>query len=105
MKTGKINARVASPDSYIEASQSFLEEEGFHEQEIARHIDNFGHIVQIFSSYEARHSLKDPKPFLRGINSMQLFNDGKRWWVMTIAWSPETPEYPLPKQYSEKPGR
>ena len=104
-KTGKINARVASPDSYIEANSEFLESEGFHEQEISRHVDSFGNIGQVFSAYEGRHTLKDEKPFLRGINSMQLFNDGKRWWVMTIAWSPETPEHPLPKQYTEKQAR
>ena len=104
-KTGKINARVASPESYIEGNQAFLEGEGFHEQEISRHVDSFGNIVQVFSAYEARRTLKDPAPFLRGINSMQLFNDGKRWWVMTIAWSPETAEHPLPKQYTEKQAR
>lgn len=103
--TGKINARVASPDSYIEANSAFLEGEGFHEQEISRHTDSFGNIVHVFSAYEARHTLKDAKPLVRGINSMQLFNDGKRWWIMTIAWSPETAEHPLPKQYTEKQGR
>ena len=104
-KTGKINARVASPESYIEGNASFLEGEGFHEQEITRSIDRFGNIAHVFSAYEARHSLTDEKPFLRGINSIQLFNDGKRWWVLSIAWSPETAEHPLPKEYSEKPGR
>lgn len=101
--TGKINARIASPEEYIRASESFLEGRGFHEQEISRHADAFGNIVHVFSSYEARHKLSDEKPFLRGINSIQLFNDGKRWWIMTIAWSPETPETPLPKEYSARP--
>ena len=104
-KSGKVNARVASPESYIEGNKSFLESEGFHEQEITRTVDSFGNIAHVFSAYEARHSLTEEKPFLRGINSIQLFNDGKRWWVLSVAWSPETPEHPLPKQYSEKPGR
>ena len=104
-KTGVIAARVGSPNSYIEANESFLEGQGFHEQEITRHIDSFGHIVHVFSAFEARRELTDEKPFMRGINSIQLFNDGKRWWVMTVAWSMETSEHPLPKQYSEKPGR
>ncbi len=33
------------------------------------------------------------------INSFQLLNDGKRWWVVTIYWQNETPENPLPKEY------
>jgi hypothetical protein len=36
---------------------------------------------------------------MRGINSFQLLNDGKRWWVITIFWSQETPEMPLPEKY------
>ena len=104
-KSGKINARVASPESYIEGNRSFLESEGFHEQEITRTVDSFGHIAHVFSAYEALHALTDETPFVRGINSIQLFNDGKRWWVLSVAWSPETPQHPLPKQYSEKPGR
>jgi hypothetical protein len=41
----------------------------------------------------------DKQPFLRGINSFQLLNDGKRWWVLTIYWQAETSETPLPKEY------
>jgi hypothetical protein len=103
--TGKINARISSAEEYIKGNEAFLEGEGFHEQEISRHVDSFGHIVQVFSAYEARKTLKDEKPFVRGINSIQLFNDGKRWWVMSVAWSPETAEHPLPKQYTEKQAR
>ena len=36
---------------------------------------------------------------MRGINSFQLLNDGKRWWVVTIFWLGETPDNPIPKQY------
>jgi len=103
--TGKVNARVATPDSYIQGNEAFLEGEGFHEQEIARRVDSFGNIAHVLSSYEARQTLKDEKPFVRGINSIQLFNDSKRWWVLSVAWSPETAEHPLPKQFSEKQAR
>jgi hypothetical protein len=104
-KTAKIGARIASPEDYIKANQGFLEGEGFHEQELTRHVDSFGTIAQVFSSYEARNKLSDAKPFLRGINSIQLLNDGKRWWIMTIAWSPESASAPLPDRYSKKTER
>ena len=104
-KTGKVGARIASPEEYIKANRVFLEEQGFHEQELTRHVDSFGTITQVFSSYEARNKLTDEKPFLRGINSIQLLNDGNRWWVMTIAWSPETASTPLPDRYSKAPER
>ena len=76
-----------------------MEKEGFFESELARRVETYGHIAHVFSTYESRHSPKDPKPFMRGINSFQLLNDGKRWWVVTIYWEGETPENPLPKEY------
>lgn len=100
--TGKVAARIATPEDYIRANEAFLEGEGFHEQELSRHVDSFGTIAQVFSSYEARKKLADEKPFLRGINSIQLLNDGNRWWVMTIAWTPESAASPLPDQYSKQ---
>jgi hypothetical protein len=101
-KTGKVGARIATPEDYIKANAPFLEGEGFHEQELTRTVDQFGTIAHVFSSYEARNKLGDAKPFLRGINSIQLLNDGSRWWVMTVAWSPETAANPLPASYSKK---
>ena len=104
-KTGKVGARIASPEAYIQANESFLEGEGFHELELGRHVDSYGTISQVFSAYEARNKKSDEKPFLRGINSIQLLNDGTRWWVLTIAWSPETPDNPLPERFTRKAER
>jgi len=104
-KTGKVGARIASPEAYIQANESFLEGEGFHELELGRHVDSYGTLSQIFSAYEARNKKSDEKPFLRGINSIQLLNDGTRWWVLTLAWSPETPDNPLPERFTKKADR
>ena len=104
-KTGKVGARIASPEAYIQANESFLEGEGFHELELGRHVDSYGTLSQIFSAYEARNKKNDEKPFLRGINSIQLLNDGTRWWVLTLAWSPETPDNPLPERFTKKADR
>lgn len=35
----------------------------------------------------------------RGINSIQLMNDGKRWWIVTIFWQGEDEKNPLPEKY------
>lgn len=98
-----VRARVMSPDDYIAANEKFLEGEGFHERELARRVDSFGPIAHVFSTYEAKKSLADPKPFMRGINSIQLLNDGSRWWVMNIVWSAESPANPLPGHYLTAP--
>ena len=97
--TGIVGARALSPEDYVKRNEPFFEKEGFHEREIARRIDAYGNIAQVFSTYAAYKKADDKQPFLRGINSFQLLNDGKRWWVMTIYWQAETPENPLPKEY------
>ncbi len=95
---GTFGHRVLSPEDYITRSEKMLVEEGFREREVARVVERFGPLVHVFSTYEGLRE-GDTKPFVRGINSIQLLNDGKRWWVLTVAWTPETPEQPLPAKY------
>ncbi|HTQ79002.1 MAG TPA: hypothetical protein VMM92_03320 [Thermoanaerobaculia bacterium] len=41
----------------------------------------------------------DAKPFVRGVNSFELFSDGKRWWIFSIVWQPETAKLALPAEF------
>ena len=75
------------------------ESTGFFEREIARRTDCFGNVCQIFSTYESRHTESDAKPFERGINSIQLVRDGKRWWIASVAWDAERADNAIPPQY------
>jgi hypothetical protein len=72
---------------------------GFFEREIARRTDCFGKVCQVFSTYESRHTSSDAAPFERGINSIQLVRDGKRWWIASVAWDIEKPDGVIPAQY------
>jgi hypothetical protein len=101
-KTGVTGARAFTPEEYIQRSSPFMEKEGFFEREISRREEVWGTLAHVFSSYESRHNATDAKPFARGINSFQLVNDGKRWWVMNILWLGETPENQVPKKYLKK---
>jgi len=98
-KTGLYQAVALTPEDYIKRSGPYLEKEGFFERELARQTESYGNIVHVFSTYESLHKLSDKKPFACGINSFQLLNDGKRWWVMTIYWQGETKDVPIPKKY------
>jgi hypothetical protein len=97
--TGVVGARALSPEDYVTRNEPFFAKEGFHEREIARRTDIYGNIAHVFSTYAAYKKTDDKQPFMRGINSFQLLNDGKRWWVLTIYWQAETPETPIPKEY------
>ena len=98
-QTGVTAARFLTPDDYVTRSGPVLEKDGFHERELARHVDLYGNIAQVFSTYHAFRKSDDKTPFLRGINSFQLMNDGKRWWVISIYWQAETPDNKIPGKY------
>jgi hypothetical protein len=101
-QSGEVASRVLTVEDYISGSTKALEEGGFFEREIARRTENFGSIAHVFSTYDSRRKADDAKPFARGINSIQLMNDGKRWWIVTIFWQGEGPDNPLPEKYLSK---
>jgi hypothetical protein len=98
-QTGEAASRVLTPEEYITRSAPRLEQNGFFEREISRRTEKYGNIAHLFSTYESRHKAEDEKPFQRGINSIQLMNDGKRWWVVTVFWQGEDDKTPLPAEY------
>ena len=100
-QAGGFGSTVIDPEGYITRSSTVLEEQGFFEKEIARRTETFGNIAHVFSTYEAHRKADEKEPFMRGINSIQLMNDGKRWWIVTVFWEAERPDNPLPKKYLE----
>lgn len=93
-----LEPQVLDVEGYIARAEPLLQN-GFYEKEVARRTEQFGRIAHVWSSYESRHDLSDPAPFMRGINSFQLFNDGRRWWILSIYWQHETAEDAIPKKY------
>jgi len=97
--TGEVVKRVLTVEDYISQSGPSLEKNGFFEKEINRQQEVYGHIAHCFSTYEARRTATDAEPFMRGINSIQLYNDGKRWWILTVFWQTENKDLLIPKEY------
>lgn len=96
---GEAVSRVMSPRAYEKRAAEAFQKEGFYEHSVANHVDRFGSIAQVFSTYESRHE-KDGAVFARGINSIQLMWDGERWWVVSVLWDSERKDNPIPEQYS-----
>jgi hypothetical protein len=92
-------AKVYSVDEFIKLVEAGTKDQGFFEREICRKSDRFGAAAHVFSTYESRRAATDAKPYVRGINSIQLFFDGKRWWVATIFWDSERPDQAIPQEY------
>ena len=91
--------QVLDLDAYIARVEPYFATTGFYEKEVARRVEQFGQIAHVWSTYESRHDPNDAKPFMRGINSIQLFNDGSRWWILSIYWQHESPQHAIPEEY------
>jgi hypothetical protein len=90
---------ILDVDGYIERVEPIFAKSGFYETEVARRTEQFGQIAHVWSTYESRHSRDDREPFMRGINSFQLFHDGSRWWVVNIYWQHESTAHSIPEKY------
>ena|SRR5579862_2595709 len=95
----KVGSRTLTVDEYIKIASPVIEKGGFVEKEIARHTDQFANMAHVYTTYESRILATDAKPFARGINSIELFNDGARWWIADIRWQEENQAHPLPEKY------
>ncbi len=93
-----VGFRQWTPAEYAERAAEWFKETGFFESEISRETEEFAHIAHVFSTYISRRTAEG-EIFARGINSIQLFNDGKRWYVMSIFWSGESEDFPIPVEY------
>ena len=92
---GRPHVDVLDVDGYVASRTPLFEKQGVYEWEIARETFRFGNIAHVLSAYELRRA-PDEAPYVRGINSIQLFHDGQRWWVMNVFWDNERPGNPLP---------
>ncbi len=98
---GKIVVYSWSVDEFVRDAGAVFSKEAFYEKAIVNKPDVYGNMAQVFSSYESRHSATE-KPFQRGINSIQVLNDGQRWWVVSILWDAERAGNPLPAKFAKK---
>lgn len=71
----------------------------FHESEIYRKMNTYGSMAQVFTTYRKGLNTKDPALFVRGINSLQLYYDGQRWWIASLVWEDERSDNPIPEEY------
>ncbi len=84
-------------ETYISSRAPFFASQAIWEDEIGRQVFELGSFAHVLSTYALRHSPDGP-PVLRGINSIQLWHDGSRWWVVSMMWENERPGIVLPAE-------
>lgn len=94
VRDGRPHATVMSHQEYVDGSDPGLVRNGFFEEEIARETRRFGNVAHVWSTYQYRQ-VADGPVLGRGINSIQLYWDGDRWWITAAAWDGEREGNPI----------
>jgi hypothetical protein len=77
------------PASFLAMVRNMLEigaYTSFFEFEVARTIERFGGIAQVWSVYETRRNKTAREPLGRGVNSIQLIRERDAWRVLGLLW-------------------
>jgi hypothetical protein len=88
---GGPRAHAMDVAAYERDTSEFFGREPFYEVEVSRKVERFGCIAHALSAYEARRDPRDAAPWKRGVNSIQLFHDGRRFWIVSVLWDDERP--------------
>ncbi|HEY4323023.1 MAG TPA: hypothetical protein VGN20_03530 [Mucilaginibacter sp.] len=97
-KAGKSTFHYVSLKEYHRLSDPALERDGFDEREISRKVEKFGSIYHVWSTYESRNIANGPV-IERGINSIELFYDGTRFWILGWFFDGERKDNLIPAEY------
>ncbi|MFL6258843.1 MAG: hypothetical protein ACJ76Y_03925 [Thermoanaerobaculia bacterium] len=97
---GGAGVEVFDTEGYIASRTPFFTANDFHEIETGHRVERFGNVAHVWSAYEGRRA-PGGEILFRGINSIQLFHDGDRWWVMSVLWDNEREGSPLPADLAD----
>jgi len=82
--------RTITPEQYIQRNGNRLQEMGFTEKELHRITETHGAMTHMFSTYQSDFTTNGNSQQVRGINSIQLFNDGKRFYIVSVYWDADS---------------
>jgi hypothetical protein len=82
---GALIPRVLTPEEYIASRTPLLVAGDFYEWETRREERRSGSIAHVWSEYVASRN-PGGEAIRRGANSIQLWNDGSRWWIVSETW-------------------
>lgn len=94
---GRPVAHVMDHAEFVASYNRAFVDRGFFERETHRVTKRFGNIAHVFSTYEYRMTENGPVQG-RGVNSIQLYWDGTRWWIASATWDDERADNPIPAE-------
>jgi len=80
-QNGKSLLQYTSLKQFHKESDAYMEKNGFIEIEVDMKVEHIHNLWHVWSSYESRNISGGPV-VERGINSIELYSDGKRFWIL-----------------------
>jgi hypothetical protein len=92
-----------TPEEYAERDKTRLSDIGFNENELYRITNTYGAGTQVFSTYESHYTnTNGEEDITKGINNIQLFFDGERYFIVSIFWDANAKNIEVPERYLPK---
>ncbi|WHI46242.1 hypothetical protein ACJJIW_13115 [Microbulbifer sp. JMSA004] len=97
---GMPQSTILTVQEYPENFENLIAGRPFYEIEIHNIIERFGNIAHAFSIYEAWSDKERTQFIKRGVNSIQLLNDGESWKVVHMIWDDERSGLTMDSKYN-----
>jgi len=98
------DAVFLTPDMFVQQNDTYFKANGFFERSIAKRVEEFGNLVEVWSTKESRDAKDDAHPS-RGIDSFQIVHVHGRFWIASLIFDDERPGMTLPAKYLKTPGQ
>jgi hypothetical protein len=86
-------------EEYAASANEYLVKTGFVDRKLGCVTNQYGNVAAVRCGFEG---LEQSKLVERGVAIYQLYNDGKRWWITSVAWDQERPGNPVPAELLTK---
>jgi hypothetical protein len=100
----KGDAVFLTPDMFIQQNDTYFKANGFFERSIVKRVEEFGNLVEVWSTKESRDAKDQAQPSSRGIDSFQIVHAHGRFWIASLIFDDERPGVTLPAKYLKKDG-
>lgn len=96
---GEYEISFLSVDEYMKKYRSYFKGITLFEKDSNREIEINNNMAHVFSTFESYKNQNDSIPFKIGTASIQLYNDGERWYVLNMYYKNESKEDKVPSKY------
>lgn len=101
--SGAVKTRIWTHQQYVDATEPLVAG-GFKEWEVSRKTKQYRNIAHIDSVYAGEAAADGTIERFTGLNSIEAYFDGSRWWISSVMWMSASPEHPIPGEFLEQAG-